>query len=118
MAFASHDDYFAQQPEAVRRLLEAIQAQVEMRLPQASRCISYNMPAYRQRRVFFHFAAFKRHIGIYPPVRQDAELIEVLAPYRGSKGNLAFPLAQSLPIDLIGRVAVALFREYDPPRAR
>lgn len=112
MSFASHEAYFASVPPEVRPLLEAIQAQVESLLPKAMRCIGYNMPAFRHGRIFFYFTAFKKHIGIYPPVRQDAALIRELAPYRGEKGNLSLPLNQPLPIELIGRVAVALHREY------
>ena len=114
MAFASHDAYFASVPAEVRPLLEGIQARVESLLPQARRCISYQMPAYRDGRVFFYFAAFKKHIGVYPPVTRDAAVIDELAPYRGPKGNLVFPLNQPLPVELIGRVAVALHSAYTP----
>ncbi len=112
MIFESHEAYIASVPEAVRPLLVAIQAKVESLLPDASRCIGYGMPAFRHRRIFFYFAAFKKHIGIYPPVTRDAALIEALAPYLGEKGNLSLPLDRPLPIDLIGRVAVALYRQY------
>ncbi len=111
MPLLTHDDYIAQTTPAARALLLAIQARVEAQLPVATRCISYQMPAYRDGRVFFFFAAFKKHIGIYPPLRGDAALIAELAPYRGPKGNLSFPLDQPLPLDLIGRVAVALHGE-------
>lgn len=70
------------------------------------------MPAFRGRRIFFYFAAFRKHIGIYPPLTQDADLIAELAPFRGPKGNLSFPLDRPLPLDLIGRVAMALYQEY------
>lgn len=113
MAFSSHDEYFADATPAVGPLLLAIQTKVESLLPDASRCISYNLPAFRGKRVFFYFAAFKNHIGIYPPVRHDALLIQELAPYRGEKGNLSFPLTQKLPLELIGRVAITLHREYE-----
>ncbi|MDO8329326.1 MAG: hypothetical protein Q7T36_02515 [Fluviicoccus sp.] len=93
-------------------MLEVIQAEVEIRIPAALRCIGYNMPAFRGKRIFFYFAAFKKHIGIYPPLTQGAGLIAELAPWRGPKGNLSFPRNQPLPIELIGRVAVALYREY------
>ncbi|WP_367025849.1 DUF1801 domain-containing protein [Methylococcus sp. ANG] len=113
MAFSSHEEYFESIAPEVRPLLVSIQTRVEKLLPDASRCISYNMPAFRAKRVFFYFAAFKKHIGIYPPVTEDAALVKELVPYRGEKGNLSFPLNQPLPIDLIGRVAVALNREYE-----
>jgi uncharacterized protein YdhG (YjbR/CyaY superfamily) len=113
MAFSSHEEYFQSVTPEVRSLLVSIQTKVTALLPQASRCISYNMPAFRAKRVFFYFAAFKRHIGIYPPVTEDAALVKELAPYRNEKGNLSFPLNQPLPMDLIGRVAVTLHREYE-----
>ncbi len=112
MAFASHDDYFESVAPEVRPLLVSIQVKVESLLPEASRCISYNMPAFKAPRVFFYFAAFKKHIGIYPPVINDTDLLREIAPFRGEKGNLSVPLNQPLPIELIGRVALALHREY------
>jgi uncharacterized protein YdhG (YjbR/CyaY superfamily) len=112
VAFSSHEEYFESVLPEVRPLLASIQAKVEILLPEATRCISYNMPAFKTSRVFFYFAAFKKHIGIYPPVTQDAALVKELSPYRGAKGNLSFPLSHALPMDLIGRVAVALNREH------
>ncbi len=112
MTFASHEDYFSLLSPGKRELLRSIQAAVEAKVPGALRCISYKMPAFKQERVFFYFAAFKKHIGIYPPVTQDVDLIQELAPFRGDKGNLSFSLSEPLPIELIGRVAQALAREY------
>jgi uncharacterized protein YdhG (YjbR/CyaY superfamily) len=112
MSPSTHEEYIASTSPEARPLLQAIQKTVEALLPNASRCISYKMPAFKQGQVFFYFAAFKKHIGIYPPVTKDAALIRELAPYRGAKGNLSFPLGESLPTELIGRVALALSREY------
>ena len=39
------------------------------------------------------------------PVGGDAALLAALAPYRGPKGNLSFPLAEAMPYELIRRVA-------------
>ena len=109
----THEEYFASIPEPARQRLLDIQSSVGTLHTDATRCISYGMPALRSRRVFFYFAAFRKHIGIYPPVTQDPGLIAELAPWRGPKGNLIFPLDQPLPLDLIGRVASALRRQYD-----
>jgi uncharacterized protein YdhG (YjbR/CyaY superfamily) len=57
-------------------------------------------------------AAFKKHIGVYPPLTADADLRAQTEPYRGPKGNLAFPHDAPLPLELIGRVAQALARQY------
>jgi uncharacterized protein YdhG (YjbR/CyaY superfamily) len=112
MAFDTHEAYFASVPEAVRPLLLSIQANVETLLPEATRCIGYGMPAFRHGRIFFYFAAFKKHIGVYPPVTQDAVLIRELSRFRNAKGNLSFKLNEPMPYDLIGRVAVALAKQY------
>ncbi len=107
-----HEDHFGLAEPAVRARLEGIQAEVERRVPAAERCVSYRMPAFRRGRVFFYFAAFKRHIGVYPPVGGPPELLARLAPYRGPKGNLSFPHAEPLPLELIGDVAEALGEQY------
>lgn len=101
----------AADPAARDRLL-AIRAEVERRVPQATRCIAYKMPALKVDKVFFYFAAFKHHIGIYPPVHGPADLLADIAPYAGPKGNLAFPHKDPLPLDLIGRVAQGLAEQY------
>lgn len=110
--FHSHDEYIASMPSDARQILLKVQAVVEAALPQARRCISYGMPAYRDGRVFFYFAGFRNHLGVYPPVREDRKLIAELAPYSNAKGNLAFKYKEPIPYELIGRVAVALAREY------
>lgn len=112
MSDTAHDQYLASVTPEVRNLLEQIRAEAEKRVPDAQRTIAYQMPALRRGRVFFYFAAFKKHIGIYPPVTEPAALVEELAPWRGPKGNLSFPLNQPLPLELIGRVAEALAAQY------
>lgn len=112
MADDAHDQYLEGLPAILRELLEQVRAEAERQAPGAERCIAYRMPALRKGRVFFYFAAFKKHIGIYPPVTHPAALVEELAPWRGPKGNLSFPLDQPLPLELIGRVARALAAQY------
>ncbi|MBL8486650.1 MAG: hypothetical protein JNK22_06160 [Rhodocyclaceae bacterium] len=112
MAYASQEAYFETLPGDVKVRLQQIQASVLSLIPGATKCISYSMPAFRDGRVFLYFAAFKKHIGIYPPVARDAALIQELAQFRGPKGNLAFPLGQPLPMALIERVVTALHKEY------
>ncbi len=96
----------------MRNRLVAIQAEVERRVPDAERCIAYSMPAFRKGKVFFYFAAFKGHIGVYPPVREPPDLVARLESYRGPKGNLSFRHKDDLPLDLIGEVAEQLSRQY------
>ena len=62
------------------------------------------MPAFKLRRILVYFAAFKHHIGLYPPVKGDAALEKAVAPYAGEKGNLRFPIEQEIPYALISRI--------------
>jgi uncharacterized protein YdhG (YjbR/CyaY superfamily) len=110
--FASHEEYIASVPGDIRESLLKVQALVESALPKAERCISYGMPAYRLGKVFFYFAAFKNHLGVYPPIKKDRALIRETARHRNEKGNLSFKYSEPIPYELIGRVAVALASEY------
>lgn len=62
------------------------------------------MPALKQNGILVYFAAFRHHIGLYPPVTGDAQLEEEASPYAGAKGNLRFPLDQPIPFGLIERL--------------
>jgi len=63
------------------------------------------MPAFRLHSILVYFAAFKHHVGLYPPVSGDAALERAVAPYAGPKGNLRFPLDEPIPFELIERIA-------------
>ncbi len=51
-----------------------------------------------------YFAAFKSHIGLYPPVRGDAALERAVSAFANEKGNLRFPLDRPIPYSLIERI--------------
>jgi uncharacterized protein YdhG (YjbR/CyaY superfamily) len=112
MTYLSHDEYFATVPMDVQPRLAQIQAKVESLIPGASRCIGYNMPAFRDKRIFFYFAAFKKHIGIYPRFPGMRRSSGSWSLFEARRATSRFAHHQPLPIELIGRVAVALHREY------
>lgn len=115
--FNSVPEYLATLEPAQAKALRRVLALVRKSVPKSTRVISYGIPAFRLDRVFIYCAAFKRHIGIYPPVRGDTRLAAALKPYANAKGNLAFPLDEPLPMALIARVAKALARQYTRPWA-
>jgi uncharacterized protein YdhG (YjbR/CyaY superfamily) len=99
------DEYIAQFPPAVQEILEKIRVTIRGVAPSAQEAISYQIPTFKLNGNLVHFAAFKEHIGLYPPVKGDAKLVKAVAPYAGPKGNLRFPLDQRVPYDLIERIA-------------
>ena len=111
------DAFIAAAPPDVRPLLEEIRRIVREEAPEAEEIVSYRMPAFRQHGILLYFAAFKGHIGIFPPVAGDAKLERALAPYRGPKGNLKLPLDRPFPYDLVRRIARLRVRQ-DRERAK
>lgn len=105
------DEYIATSPPKIQSILKRIRATAKKAAPDAEEKISYRMPAFFQGGVLIYFAAFKNHIGVFPPVRSDAKLIKRLAPYRGPKGNLKFPLSEPIPFDLISRIVKLRLKE-------
>ncbi len=105
------DAYIAFCPPEVRPILEKIRATIRAAAPEAEEAISYRMPTFVRDGYLVHFATFKKHIGLFPPVRGDEKLEADLAPYRGEKGNLKFPLDEPMPYALIRRVVKARIKE-------
>ena len=101
---SSIDEYIEGFAPEVQAVLENIRLTIGRAAPGAQEVISYRMPAFRLHGALVYFAAFKNHIGLYPPVRGDARLVEAVAPYAGPKGNLQFPLDRPIPYALIERV--------------
>jgi uncharacterized protein YdhG (YjbR/CyaY superfamily) len=106
----SVDAYIASALPQVRPVLEAIRATVRKAAPSAEERISYGMPAYFLDGVLVYFAAFRKHVGFYPPIR-DKSLMSLAAPYAGPKGNLQFPLSEPIPHRLIARIVKARIKE-------
>jgi uncharacterized protein YdhG (YjbR/CyaY superfamily) len=101
---ASIDEYIAAFPPSVRTILRKIRKTIRDAAPDAEEVISYRMPAFKQGGVLVYFAAFKNHIGLFPPVKGDASLERAVARYAGPKGNLRFPFDKPVPYDLIKRI--------------
>src|SRR5688572_20293390 len=105
-------DYVADLPPESARVVGKVRRLVRKNVPGCTELISYGIPAFSMERIFMYCAAFKSHIGIYPPVRGDAKLVQQLKPYANAKGNLRFPLSTPVPYPLITRVAKALSKSY------
>ena len=76
----SIDGYIAGFPPKVRSILRKVRTTVREAAPDAQEKISYRMPAFTLNGNLVYFAAFKNHIGFYPPVR-DARLRVLLTRY-------------------------------------
>lgn len=104
VAPATVDEYIAEFSPEVQSILRRVRQVVRKAAPEAQEVISYRMPALRQSGILVYFAAFRNHIGLYPPVSGDARIEKAIAPYAGEKGNLRFSFDKRIPYELIGRI--------------
>ena len=68
------DEYISIQDETVQPRLYQVRETIRTAIPDAEERISWQMPTFWKGRNIIHFAAFKKHIGIYP----GGEVTEVI----------------------------------------
>ncbi|MEZ4322339.1 MAG: DUF1801 domain-containing protein [Myxococcota bacterium] len=106
------DAYIDAADPTVQPRLAELRALVHATVDGATEGVSYGMPSFRKGKIFLYFGAFKKHVGVYPPVRDAPELEAELARWSGPKGNLVFPHSEPLPVELIRRVILQLAAQY------
>lgn len=104
------NEYIKAQPEDVRLILIKVRETIHAAAPDAVEKISWRMPTFYQVTVaprgenLIHFAAFKRHIGIYPGGEAVGVFADKLSSCKTSKGAIQFPLNKPIPYDLIAEI--------------
>ena len=98
------DEYIATFPPKIRAILRKVRSTIRRAAPEAEETISYRIPTFKLQGPLVHFAAFKDHVGFYPPVKGDASIEKAVARYANEKGNLRFPLDEPIPYRLIERI--------------
>lgn len=99
------DAYISAQSESVQPLLQQVRNTLRAALPDAQERISWRMPTYWDKHNIIHFAAFKKHIGVYPGEKAMENFRDRLADYKTSKGAVQFPYDRPLPLELIAEIA-------------
>ena len=97
-------EYLAGFPKDVQEVLEMIRLTVQKAAPDAKETIKYGMPTFTLKGNLVFFAAFKKHIGFYPPPTGLEKFKAEIAAYAGPKGSLLFPLDKPIPYDLISEI--------------
>jgi uncharacterized protein YdhG (YjbR/CyaY superfamily) len=98
------DAYIAGFKPEVRAVLRKIRATVRKAAPEAEERISWGMPAYAQDGMLTFFAAFEKHVSIFPGPEGIEKFKRELASYGTSKGTVRFPLGTAVPYGLIARI--------------
>ena len=101
------EDYILAQDEGIRGQLRQVRTVLVSRLPDAKEKISWSMPTYWKDHNIIHFAAQKKHIGLYP----GPEAVEFFSDklnqvgLKYSKGSIQIPYSDQLPLELIAERA-------------
>ncbi len=87
--------------------------------PGAQEAIRYGMPtALLDGASIVYYAAWKKHVGLYPIHRGSAEFEEKVGPWRDWKDTVRFPLDGNVPFDVVEMIVAAqvarLRREREP----
>lgn len=98
------DEYIADYPKDVQKLLQQVRATIKKAAPEAEEKISYGIPTFTLKGNLVHFGAFKNHIGFYATPTGHEAFKKELSVYTQGKGSVQFPIDQPLPLDLISRI--------------
>lgn len=109
------EEYIAVQAEDVQPYLSAVQNAIHAAIPEAEERISWSMPTFWKGHNIIHFAAHKKHIGIYAGVEAVITFSEKLEPYKTSKGTIQIPYKEPLPLDLIAEIADWCYKTGNHP---
>ena len=106
------EEYIAVQDAQVQPRLKEVRDILAEALPEAEERISWSMPTFWKGRNIIHFAAAKKHIGLYPGDGATEAFKKELTGFDVSKGTIRLPYDQELPADLIARIARWCYEEY------
>lgn len=98
------DDYIADYPENIQKLLEQVRTTIKKAAPKAEEKISYGIPTFTLNGNLVHFGAYKNHIGFYATPSGHAAFKKELGVYKQGKGSVQFPINQPLPVALISQI--------------
>lgn len=106
------DEYIGEFPAATRVALEEMRRLIHAAAPGAVETMSYAIPTFDLNgKHLVHFAAYAKHVGLYPTPSAILAFRDELQPYETAKGSVRFPLDRPVPADLITRMVEFRVRE-------
>lgn len=98
------DEYIAGFPDEVQERLKKVRLTIRNAAPEAKETIKYQMPTFTLKGNLISFAAYKKHIALYPAPEGDEEFNLELSAYKAEKSTVRFPLNKPIPYDLISQI--------------
>jgi uncharacterized protein YdhG (YjbR/CyaY superfamily) len=105
-------DYISGFPPDVQQILQQIRQTIREIAPDAKEAIKYQIPTFVLNGNMISFAAYKKHVSIYPIPGGTETFQQELAPYKQAKSTAAFPLDKPIPYDLISQLVKFRVKEH------
>ena len=103
------DDYIANQPPEVQKVLQELRSIIKEAAPDATEILNYKVPSFTlveggKRDQQIMMAGYSKFVGFYPFPTTLAAFSDELKEYKQGKGSVQFPLNKPLPKELIIRM--------------
>jgi uncharacterized protein YdhG (YjbR/CyaY superfamily) len=103
------DDYIANQPPEVQKVLQELRNIIKEAAPDATEILNYKVPSFTlveggKRDQQIMMAGYAKFVGFYPFPTTMAVFSDELKEYKQGKGSVQFPLNKPLPKELIIRM--------------
>ena len=98
------NEYIAGFPKEIQERLTKIRMTIRNAAPEAKETIKYQMPTFTLKGNLISFAAYKKHIALYPAPEGDEQFNLELSAYKAEKSTVRFSVEQPIPYDLISRI--------------
>ncbi|MFB0921578.1 MAG: DUF1801 domain-containing protein [Oscillospiraceae bacterium] len=95
------DDYISACSEEIQPKLKELRKIISNAEPEMTEKISWQMPTFFLKGNVIHFAAHKKHIGLYPGPKAIEVFSHRLESYKTTKGAIQIPNDMPLDRDLI-----------------
>jgi len=104
-------EYINAAPKEARAKLRQIRATIRRAAPGAVESLKWNMPAFSHRRILVVYAAFRRHISLFPTSSAMKAFKKDLSRYKTGRGTVQLPYDKPLPLALIRKITALRVKE-------
>lgn len=100
-------DYIDGTSPPVRKALKQLRTTIKKAAPGITERISYRIPVFELNgKYLLYIAGFRNHVSVYPvTASMVARYGKAIAPFRHGRGTLRFSLTETLPLDLVRKLA-------------
>jgi uncharacterized protein YdhG (YjbR/CyaY superfamily) len=95
-------------PKTARDALKKMRAAIRSSVPsETTEIISYQIPAFRHKKVLVWYAAFSNHCSLFPTASVIEKFKDELKGFSTTKGTIHFPIDKPVPLALIEKLVKA-----------